>query len=347
MRLPHFRNVAATTVHSSVLSSLAVVAVTFTAAGFAWAQPHTIPAPNSALKNEARPGLVKIEVGGKTIATGAVLRGDGRILTALRLDGPDKLSSPDVVVQYDEQTRIRARVMHHDTRTGLALVVPLEGKRTEGYIASEANPLTAPLRWFVLANPRSANVSSLRGPTPQETAAAGAEGWPFGVFIGTGSESAPVGTPLVDNEGNVAAIRTTRCAAVADSASDGGLKTRCTFPAVASVQAVRSFLAHTPLTAVQPPPWLGIVGQASDSGSVRGVRVLAVAPQSPAASGGLHNDPDPTKADVIATIDGTAVGTPDALAETIAKHAPGDKVKLVVFTGLRTREVTLLLHAAP
>ena len=59
---------------------------------------------------------------------------------------------------------------------------------------------------------------------------------------------------------------------------------------------VRSFLARTPLNAVPPSPFLGIVGAPDAAGTVRGVRVMAVAPSSPAEKSGLKTDADRGKA---------------------------------------------------
>ena len=55
----------------------------------------------------------------------------------------------------------------------------------------------------------------------------------------------------------------------------------------APVSALLSFLSKTPPDAVAPPPWLGIAGEPDTSGAVHGVRVMAVAPQSPAQKAGL------------------------------------------------------------
>jgi serine protease Do len=99
----------------------------------------------------------------------------------------------------------------------------------------------------------------------------------------------------------------------------------------APVSALRNFLIHTPAAAVAPAPWLGIVGQPDASGSVHGVRVMAVAPQSPAEKGGLKAAPDRERSDLIIAVNGAPVDSPEKLADAIAKHAIGDTVKLLVF----------------
>ena len=109
----------------------------------------------------------------------------------------------------------------------------------------------------------------------------------------------------------------------------------------APVTAIRLFLAKTPTSAVAPTPWLGIRGDAQTEGT-KGVRLAAVAPQSPAEKAGLTSN-----GDVIVAVDGQPVATPDALAAAIGKHAPGDAVKLLVFSGDKFREVAVTLRSAP
>jgi S1-C subfamily serine protease len=127
----------------------------------------------------------------------------------------------------------------------------------------------------------------------------------------------------------------------------------------ASIATVRSFLTKmmtngagaTP--AVAPAgagaasgagtgPWLGIRGEPQDAGGMHGVRVVDVAPSSPAEKAGLKPG-----ADVIVAVDGRPIDKPDALGESISKHAAGDSVKLLVFGGGKFREVTTVLRAAP
>ena len=74
----------------------------------------------------------------------------------------------------------------------------------------------------------------------------------------------------------------------------------------APVSAIRSFLTKAPAASVAPAPWLGIRGETDAGGSVRGVKVMAVAPQSPAEKAGLK-----PSADVIAAVDGQPIDSPE------------------------------------
>ncbi len=106
----------------------------------------------------------------------------------------------------------------------------------------------------------------------------------------------------------------------------------------APVRAVRDFLVRTPTTAAAPAPWLGIVGEAATIGAVRGVRVMAVAPGSPADKAGLHASTDAAKADMVTAVDGVPVDSPDRLSEEIAKRPIGSKTPLLLFKDGRLKE---------
>jgi serine protease Do len=110
----------------------------------------------------------------------------------------------------------------------------------------------------------------------------------------------------------------------------------------APVDAIRSFLSKTPAAAIAPAPWLGIRGEAAEAGNSRGVRVLAVASQSPAEKAGLK-----ANSDLIVAVDGQPVDSPEKLADAIGKHAPGDNVKLLVTDGASFRDANVVLRTAP
>jgi serine protease Do len=108
------------------------------------------------------------------------------------------------------------------------------------------------------------------------------------------------------------------------------------------VTAIRTFLSRTPATAVAPAPWLGIRGETETQGPHHGVRLTAVAPQSPADKAGLKPN-----SDVIVAVDGQPIDGPEKLADAIGRHAPGDTVKLLVFGEGKFRDASVTLRAAP
>jgi serine protease Do len=115
----------------------------------------------------------------------------------------------------------------------------------------------------------------------------------------------------------------------------------------APVSWIRSFLVKTPIEAVAPSPWLGIAGETGTSGATSGVRVLAVAPSSPAEKAGLQGHADRAKANLIVPVDGVPVQTPEKLAEAIGRKGVGDNVKLLVLEGEKLKEIGVTLKAAP
>jgi S1-C subfamily serine protease len=75
---------------------------------------------------------------------------------------------------------------------------------------------------------------------------------------------------------------------------------------------------------------------------VKGVKVMGVAPGSPAEKAGLKAGDD-----VVVAIDGQSVETPEQLAEVVAKRAIGQTVKFLVFSGGKFRDVPVILRPAP
>jgi serine protease Do len=302
------------------------------------------------LFEHVRRGVVALERNGVPLAIGTVLDGDGRILTSLSgLAGADTAD-----VRYADGTLVRAKVGNGDKVTDLALVIPQTGRWTEGLSASEADPVGTPLRAMLPA--RGARLGPAQAGIKGRVDAHARDGEPVPMLDVEVKGPLVAGAPLLDATGSVVAVLVRACkgpAAASDpmpwaawGAAQEAAKVApaaCT-PVVlgAPVSAIRSFLAKTPATAIAPTPWLGIRGEPVQAAAVHGVRVVAVAPSSPAQKAGLKAD-----ADVIVAADGRPIDSPDKLADEIGKHAPGETVKLLVFCEDRFREVVVTLRAAP
>ncbi len=291
-----------------------------------------------------RRGVVMIERDGRLLGFGTVLAGDGRILTAL-----SALTTGDsATVRYADGSSVVAKVGHRDPTWDLALLVPLSAKWKEGLSASEADPgiveLRAPIPLKLGATPIPLPVH-YRGKT--EVLSRQGEALMNALELELHNALPLAGAPLVDGAGTVAGVIVHECKlAIAPSGTASGAaagawkdamikeaaKAPCTPTLVgAPVSALRDFLLRTPTNAITPAPWLGIVGQPDATGSVHGVRVMAVAPASPAERGGLHTLPDRDRSDLIVAVDGQPVETPEKLAEALGKHAIGESVKLLVY----------------
>jgi serine protease Do len=322
--------------------------------------PGGVPLSPQQLYEHIRRGIVAIERNGVPLALGTVLDGDGRILTSWSgLGGAD---TPDV--RYADGSTARTKVGNSDKTTDLALLIPQTGKWTEGLSASESDPVGAPLRSILPG--RGARLAPTEVGVKGRVDAHARDGTPVGRMLDVDVKGPLVaGAPLLDAAGSVVGVLVRECkgpalAAAAPqpaampwaawaasqnaaAAERAAAAQPCTAVVVgAPVAAIRSFLARTPATAVAPTPWLGIRGEKTDSGAVHGVRVMAVAPASPAQKAGLRPD-----ADVIVAADGLPIDTPETLGTAIGKHAPGDTVKLLVFGDDKFREVAVALRAAP
>ncbi|MFD2244750.1 trypsin-like peptidase domain-containing protein [Pontibacter ruber] len=77
-----------------------------------------------------------------------------------------------------------------------------------------------------------------------------------------------------------------------------------------------------------------------DPASVKGVYIIGVQPKSGAAAAGLK------EGDIIQSIDGVTVTSSAELSERIARHNPGDKVKLSYLRDGRTRAANVTLKGA-
>jgi serine protease Do len=297
------------------------------------------------LYEHLRRGVVAVEHNGVPLAIGTVLGGDGRVVTALSALG----GAESVDVRYADGTAVHAKVSETDTGLDLALLVPRSSKWTEGLSASEADPTGALLRAMLPSTLKGGGFGPAVAGVKGLAEAHSRDGQMLADLLDVDLKGAPIaGAPLLDANGGVVAVLVRACKGAA--AGDGPAGVNGCVPVVlgAPVTALRSFLSHAPSAppAPAPPaapaPWLGIRGEPETAGSVRGVRVTAVAPSSPAEKAGLK-----ASSDVIVAVDGKPVDTPERLAEAIGKHAPGDSVKVLVFSGDKFREPSVALRTAP
>ncbi len=319
----------------------------------AQAQGPTTP---QQLYEHVRRGVVVVMKNGVPAAIGTVLGTDGRILTAL--SGLGGAEGADVL--YADGTTVHAKLGNTDAADDLALLVPAtRTKAGEGLTASELDPVGAQIR--ALLPSRGAKLAPAMADVKGKADAHARDGAPLLQMLDVDVKGPLIaGAPLLDSTGGVVAVLVRACKGAAapqpeasgpwagwGSVPQATAKAAACAPVVvgAPVATIRSFLTKLPsapaaATAQVAGPWLGIRGETESDGQVRGVRVLAVAPKSPAEASGLKSP------DVIAAVDGQSVDSPEKLADAIAKHAPGETVKLLVFGDGRFREVPVVLRAA-
>lgn len=299
---------------------------------------------NGFTADQVRRGIVQIEQGGRPLGVGTVLLKDGRILTAL--SALANVEQPEI--RYSDGTVVKAKIGHKDKAWDLALLIPLTGKWLDGLVPTDADPQGLDLRSFL---PKAGKLAAAPVAVKGRVDAKSKEGEVLRSALEVdlkGSPSTP-GAPLIDGNGRVVGIVVRACkdgaAATPPAAGPAPAPAPCSAINVgAPVYALRGFLVKTPATAVQPAPWLGMGGAPSVEGSVKGVKVMGVAPGSPAEKAGLKAGDG---ADTIVAVDGQPVETPEQLAELIAKRSIGQQVKLLVFSGGKFREANVTLRAAP
>ncbi len=302
--------------------------------------PSSSPAEPPALSpvQQARTGIVQVEQQGRPMAVGIVLDKDGRIVTALSALG----TAEQADVRYADGTVVRAKLAHKDASWDLALLVPQAGKWLEGLVPTTADPSVVELRAY-LPNHGRLELSPLTYKGRVDAVAK--DGTALKSALDLDAKGLPTvpGAPVLDPNGKVTGVFVRACKS---SEGDAPKKApKCTPTTVAApVYALRAFLIKTPPKAALPAPWLGL-GGAPAQGPVKGVKVMGLAPGSPAEKGGLKAGGD--KPDVIVAVDGQPVENPDQLAKAIAKFSVGQTVKLLVFGDGRFREVPVTLRAAP
>ena len=289
-----------------------------------------------AVEDKAARGVVVIERAGQPLALGAVLSGDGRILSSLSPLG----SGNDLDIRFADGTSARVKLGHHDRAWDLALLVPQSGRWGEGLIASAREPVRpdATIHAFTLSKGKVAAAPII---LRSHLSLLGGDDRPLENAIEIGSRINPVdlGSPVIDEEGRVVAVLGRGCATATNRP--------CTPVAFgAPIAAIKSFLRNVPANAVAPAAWLGIQGTSETSGIAKGVRVISVHPDSPAAEAQLKGG-EKAMSDVILAVDGTPVTSPETLAEAIRAHGIGEKVPLTVLTQGKYRQVTIVLRAAP
>jgi serine protease Do len=298
------------------------------------------------LEDRVRRGVVIVEQHGAPIAIGTVLGRDGRVLTAL--SGLAGAAGADV--RYADGSTVHAQLGRSDKASDLALLVPQSLAWTEGLDASDIDPDGADLRAMLPSQGGRLGpaLAEVRG----DVAAHGQKGQPTVRMLNVSVKAAPMaGAPLLDSGGRVVAVLVHACkviptfppASTPASTVGVGVGEQLPLPPPpcvpealgAPVAAIRSFLAASTSLAA---PWLGIRGEPETKGNVRGVRVVATAPSSPAEKAGLR-----PSADIIVAVDGQAVDTFEKLAELIGRHAVGETVKLLVLSDAGFRDVPVHL----
>ena len=303
---------------------------------------------SSVIAAAVKPGVVDIYTtlgyrGAQAAGTGMILTSDGQVLTNNHvIDGSTEISA--VVVSTGK--RYKAHVVGTSPTADVA-VIQLEGASSLSTIrigdsskVAQGDPIVA------MGNAGgtggeptvvSGTVSALgRSITASDENGSNAERLSNLIQIQADIQPGESGGPLINANSEVIGMNT---AASGDTRFQAANNEGYAIPiadAMAVVEQIRagkqSDTIHLGL-----PGFLGV--ELSQSAAVSGSATVAgVLQDSPAASAGI------VAGDTITSIDGTRVATPDDLTSLMARHDPGDKVKVGWIDssgGTHTKTVTL------
>jgi serine protease Do len=289
-----------------------------------------------AQEERAQRGVVVLERAGRPIALGAVLHGDGRILTALS----PLTHGNDVKARFVDGTTLDVRVEHSDRGADLALLVAEKSHLADAGLrasrkdaSSGASLLSFTAAWTGPAKPARVPIKGTR------TARGGDGRQLFGALVFARPVRAiDSGAPLLDDSGDVLGVIVQACSETQGSA--------CQPVSVGvATPTIKAFLRSTQPNAAPPLPWVGI-RVARPQGDVAGVQIRAIHPDGPAGRAGLRAARD-GGADVIAAVDGVPVTTPRDFYGAVRRRAVGDSMVLLVLTEGRYRDVNVRVDRAP
>ena len=285
-----------------------------------------------------REGIVVLEQAKRPIAVGLVLAGDGRILTALAPLG----NGNSLVARYSNGTEKRLKMSATHRGMNLALLAPEDSRFNKGLRASRLtvdDPSARP-KWL-RGNQLNATALAAPGPLRKETLTGG-DGFTLRDVFTLGAMPRPTefGSILVDSNGDVLGLVTAAC----QPNPNGECRSvACAIP----VSMLKEFLRNIPEGASVPAPWIGMQVTDADAASIKAVRISAIDSRGPVAALGLRAGKDNATADLLVAIDGVAVTSPKSFDELLRRRSTGERVRLLVYTDGRYREVTAVLGREP
>lgn len=280
----------------------------------------TLPPPGEG----ARPGTVTVLKGGQATGLGMVLAADGRVLASRTSLGGNR---KNLALRFQDGSQVAAEIGHEDPASDLVLLVPVKAGWTRGLTPGSAQPADgAALDSFELKGNR---------PEPRVVRTKGAAG-PGGVLVDVAGPQV-LGSPAVDASGQAVGVIVQAC----DPGEGKACKPRTR---LATVPVLRAFLRGIPASAAIPTAYLGVRAERAVGSFARGVRVLEVAPGSPAALAKLQSGPE---GDLLLAVAGEPVTSSEELTRVLRKHGVGEKVSLTLFTKAGYRQADVQLTRPP
>ena len=280
----------------------------------------------------ASPAVAAVQTGGGA-GTGFLIDGDGTLVTNAHVVD----TATTVRVRFGEDgTPIRARVVGRDEGTDLAVL-----KVAAGSVSG-----IRPLAWgdsekvgigdlaVAIGNPlgleRTATAGIISG---LEREIQSPDGFQIDRVIQTDAPINPgnSGGPLLDQRGRVIGVNSQ---IATGGAGQGNIGIGFAVPSNTATDIVPRLRAGETIKR----PWIGVSTAPAGGG---GAEVQEVVAGSPAERAGLG------EGDVIVSVDGRPIRTPDDVAEAIADRKPGDAVSIRVKIGAQETERQIELAERP
>ncbi len=294
--------------------------------------------------------------GGEATGTGFVIDGDGHILTNYHVVE----NATSVSVGFDDNRTVTARVLGTDATNDLALlsVDPSGLKLTplqlgDSSTAQVGDPVLAIGNPFGLDRTLTTGVVSA---LQREISAP--NGFTIQHVIQTDASINPgnSGGPLLDVAGRVIGINSQ---IITGGSSNGNIGIGFAVP----INTAKQLLPQLKQSGSIVHAYLGITGATIDASLAdlqlrvsKGVLVQRVEGDGPAAKAGMHGGTIESQlggsrimlgGDVIQSFDGHAVNSMSDLTGLIAKHKPGDTVRVGIMRSGQARQLTVTLGTAP
>jgi S1-C subfamily serine protease len=310
----------------------------------------------SELRASASPTPFGTDQGGEATGTGFVIDAEGHILTNYHV----VQDATSVSVGFDDNRVVPARVLGTDATNDLALLqVERDGLKLSPLELGDSSTAQVGDPVLAIGNPfgldRTLTTGVVSALQRQITAP---NGFTIQHVIQTDAPINPgnSGGPLLDVAGRVIGINSQ---IITGGSGNGNVGIGFAVP----INTAKKLLPQLKQTGSVVHAYLGITGATIDASLAdlqlkvdRGVLVQTVTADGPAAKAGVHGGTIESQlggarimlgGDVIQTFDGRAVDSMSDLTAEIAKHGPGDTVRLGILRSGDGRQLRVTLGTAP
>jgi len=293
---------------------------------------------------------------GEATGTGFVIDADGHILTNYHVVA----DATSVQVGFDDNRVVPARVLGTDATNDLALLqVEPDGRKLAPLQLGDSSTAQVGDPVLAIGNPfgldRTLTTGVVSALQRQITAP---NGFTIQHVIQTDAPINPgnSGGPLLDAAGRVIGINSQ---IITGGTSNGNVGIGFAVP----INTAKKLLPQLKQTGSVVHAYLGITGATIDASLAdlqlkvdKGVLVQTVTADGPAAKASLHGGTIESQVngarimlggDVIQTFDGRRIDSMSDLTAEIAKHRPGDRVRLGILRSGDAKQVSVTLGTAP